>query len=156
MRDVFAFAIGALAAFLSWLFPPFHKVYYYILDMAFIVILILCHILYRLHDKNKNSVVLSTKAVQIQKDRIIFKVNIKDLFFINGASTIYVRSGRFYEPVAVVIIENVQDNNLVQVKIKSFTNGRGARDLNVLEVLALRPCVDFSLLEGEAYHESRI
>lgn len=39
MRDVFAFAIGALAAFLSWLFPPFHKVDFYILDMAFIVIL---------------------------------------------------------------------------------------------------------------------
>lgn len=153
MKDIITFAAGSLAAFLTWLYPPHHKVDYYKLDAAIIIILILFHIIFKLYRKNKNSNVLLTKAVQVKKDRVIFKVNIRDIFFINGVSTLYIKSGSFYEPIAIVKIENVQDNNLIQVKIKSFINGRGTGDLDVLEVLALRPCVDFSLLEGEKYHE---
>lgn len=153
MKDLITFATGSLAAFLTWLYPPYHKVDYYTLDLAIIIILVLCHVIYRLVKKNKNSNILLTKAVQVKKDRIVFKVNIRDLFFIDGVSTLYIKSGSFYEPVAIVIIENVQENNIIQVRIKSFINGRGSRDLDVLEVLALRPCVNISLFEGEIYHE---
>ena len=153
MREILAFVIGSVATFSTWLYPPFHKVDYYILVIEFIIILTLCYGLYWLYGKKMSSVTLSTKAVQVKKDRIVFKVNIKDLFFINGISTLYIKSGSFIEPVAIVIIENVQDNNLIQVKIKTFIKGRVFDDLDLLQTLVLRPCVDISLFEGETYNE---
>ena len=55
MKDIITFAAGSLAAFLTWLYPPYHKVDYYTLAGTIIIILILLHIIYKLYRNNKIS-----------------------------------------------------------------------------------------------------
>lgn len=149
MRDVCIFAMGLIAAFISWIYPPFYKIDYYVLDIAVIIILVLLLLLYTEHTKKIKDVTLVTKAVQRNGNIIIFKVNIKRIFSIHSLSTVYIRRGNYVEQLAVVVIDNVQENNLVQVRILSLIGANNDGDLDMLEVLLLKPSVEFSLLEGE-------
>ena len=149
MRYVCVFAMGLIAAFISWIYPPFYKIDYYVFDIAVIIILVLLLLLYTEHTKKIKDVTLVTKAVQRNGNIIIFKVNIKGIFSIHSLSTMYIRRGNYIEPLATVVIENVQDNNIVQVRILSLIGENNDGDLDMLEVLLLKPSVEFSLLEGE-------
>lgn len=155
MRDVCLFAMGLIAAFMSWIYPPFHKIDYYVFDIAVVIILVLLLLLYTVCSKKISEDTLITKAVQRNGNSIIFKVNIKGIFSINSISTMYIRRGNYIEPLATVVIENVQDNNIVQVRIQSLISKKNVGDLDMLEVLLLKPSVNFSLLEGEKWHEWR-
>lgn len=153
MRDVCVFAMGLIAAFISWIYPPFHKIDYYVLDIAVIIILVLLLLLYTEHTKKIKDVTLVTKAVQRHGNIIIFKVNIKGIFSIHSLSTVYIRRGNYVEQLAVVVIDNVQENNLVQVRILSLIGANNDGDLDMLEELLLKPNVEFRLLEGEKLYE---
>ena len=114
--------VALITSFILWINPPTMLVPYWSLVLVIFIAIVFVWLLIKFRIPFDDKIIFSAKVIDFDKNRnkLIFKVNIKNILNYGSIFLIYYKENNYEEKIAIAIVENIQENELIKAYVTKW------------------------------------